>query len=171
MQGRGFNSFASNMIKISVNETEWSSLLARTRVLILYISIWKFDFGPETLPGLSRNGPLATSISNEYIAVRYLQKQQMLKVLTLHCKHKMIFNGLRKITSNGVPSSACKAFLLLSSLFAALAFLFGFLLSFCIAALSLGVFFLQENGWFVFIIFIRCLWLPSIFPASEPFPA
>ena len=57
MQGRGFNSFASNMTKLSVNETEWSSLLARTRVLIVYISIWKFDFGPETLPGLSRNGP------------------------------------------------------------------------------------------------------------------
>ena len=44
------------MIKQSVNETEWSSLLARTLTLILYISIWKFDFGPETLPGLSRNG-------------------------------------------------------------------------------------------------------------------
>ena len=57
MQGRGFNSFASNMIKLSVNETKWSSLLARTRALILYISIWKFDFGPEKLPGLSRNGP------------------------------------------------------------------------------------------------------------------
>ena len=57
MKGRGFNSFASNMIKQSVNETEWSSLLARTLTLILYISIRKFDFGPETLPGLSRNGP------------------------------------------------------------------------------------------------------------------
>ena len=45
------------MIKQSVNETEWSSLLARTLTLILYISIRKFDFGPETLPGLSRNGP------------------------------------------------------------------------------------------------------------------
>ena len=59
MQDRGFNSFASNMIKLSVNETKWSSLLARTRALILYISIWKFDFGPEMLPGLSRNGPQA----------------------------------------------------------------------------------------------------------------
>ena len=39
MQDRGFNSFASNMIKLSVNETKWSSLLARTRALILYISI------------------------------------------------------------------------------------------------------------------------------------
>ena len=57
MQGKGFNSFASNMIKLSVSETKWSCLLARTRALILYISIWKFDFGPETLPGLSRNGP------------------------------------------------------------------------------------------------------------------
>ena len=47
------------MTKLSVSETKWSSLLARTRALILYISIWKFDFGPEKLPGLSRNGPLA----------------------------------------------------------------------------------------------------------------
>ena len=57
MQDRGFNSFASNMIKLSVNETKWSSLLARTSALILYISIRKFDFEPEKLPGLSRNGP------------------------------------------------------------------------------------------------------------------
>ena len=39
IKDRGFNSFASNMIKLSVNETKWSSLLARTRALILYISI------------------------------------------------------------------------------------------------------------------------------------
>ena len=62
MQGRGFSSFASNMIKLSVNETEWSSLLARTRALILYISIWKFDYGPETLSGLSRNGSLGLNV-------------------------------------------------------------------------------------------------------------
>ena len=64
MQDRGFNSFASNMIKLSVNETKWSSLLARTCALILYISIWKFDFGPEKLPGLSRNGPLCSDASS-----------------------------------------------------------------------------------------------------------
>ena len=58
MQGRSFSRVASNMIKLSVNETERSSLLARTRALILYISIWKFDFGPEKLPGPSRNGLL-----------------------------------------------------------------------------------------------------------------
>ena len=57
IKDRGFNSFASNMIKLSVNETKWSSLLARTGALILYILIWIFDFGPEKLPGLSRNGP------------------------------------------------------------------------------------------------------------------
>ena len=31
--------FASSMIKLSVSVTEWSSLLARTGALILYISI------------------------------------------------------------------------------------------------------------------------------------
>ena len=34
-----FNSFASNKIKPSVNETNWSSLPARTCALILFISI------------------------------------------------------------------------------------------------------------------------------------
>ena len=35
MQDRSFNSFASNMIKLSVNETKWSILLARTSALFL----------------------------------------------------------------------------------------------------------------------------------------
>ena len=52
------------MIKLSVNETKWSSLLARTCTLILYISIWIFDFGPVKLPGLSRNGPLVPERPN-----------------------------------------------------------------------------------------------------------
>ena len=42
------------MIKLSANETKWSSLLARTHAFILYISISIFDFGPEKLPGLKR---------------------------------------------------------------------------------------------------------------------
>ena len=46
------------MIKLSVNETKWSSLQARTGAPIIYISILIFDFGPEKLPGLWRNGPL-----------------------------------------------------------------------------------------------------------------
>ena len=55
------------MIKLSVNETKWSSFLARTRALILYISIWIFDFGPEKLPGLSRNGPQESYVSIAWI--------------------------------------------------------------------------------------------------------
>ena len=39
MEDGGFNSFATNMIKLSVSETKWSSLLARTGAFILYISI------------------------------------------------------------------------------------------------------------------------------------
>ena len=39
------------MIKLSGSETKWSNLLARTRVLILYISILIFDFGPEKPTG------------------------------------------------------------------------------------------------------------------------
>ena len=42
------------MIKLSANETKWSSLLARTHAFILYISISIFDFGPEKLPGVKR---------------------------------------------------------------------------------------------------------------------
>ena len=51
------------MIKLSVNETKWSSFLARTRALTLFISTWIFDFGPEKLPGLSRNGPQGTKMA------------------------------------------------------------------------------------------------------------
>ena len=43
MQDRSFNSFASNMIKLSVNETKWSILLARTGALIFFyfdLNIW-----------------------------------------------------------------------------------------------------------------------------------
>ena len=57
------------MIKLSVNETKWSSLLARTRALILYISIWTFDFGPEKLPGLSRNGPWTCTLEAPQVQV------------------------------------------------------------------------------------------------------
>ena len=39
MQGRGFNSFASNMIKLSVNETEWSSQNPRSYPLYFDLKI------------------------------------------------------------------------------------------------------------------------------------
>ena len=58
------------MIKLSVNETKWSSLLARTSALTLYISIWIFDFGPVKLPGLWRNGPLGQNYWNLWLACK-----------------------------------------------------------------------------------------------------
>ena len=57
------------MIKLSVNETKWSSLLARTSALILFISIWIFDFGPVKLPGLSRNRSLWRQLFERWIAL------------------------------------------------------------------------------------------------------
>ena len=39
IKDRGYSGFAFKMIKLSVNETKWSSFLARTRALILFISI------------------------------------------------------------------------------------------------------------------------------------
>ena len=39
MEDEGFNSFATNTIKLSVSETKWSSLLARTGAFVLYMSI------------------------------------------------------------------------------------------------------------------------------------
>ena len=44
------------MITLSGNETKWSSLLARTRALILFISIWIFDSGPEKLRDFRETG-------------------------------------------------------------------------------------------------------------------
>ena len=52
------------MIKLSVSETKWSSLLARTGALILYISIGKFDFGPESYRDFRETGPRSQIPSN-----------------------------------------------------------------------------------------------------------
>ena len=41
----------SYMIKLSVNETKWSILLARSLALILFVSVWIFDFGPKKVIG------------------------------------------------------------------------------------------------------------------------
>ena len=71
------------MIKLSVNETKWSSLLARTRALLLCISIWTFDFGPEKLPGRSRNGPLVTKSLKVGLKVPELQKCQIVTKVPL----------------------------------------------------------------------------------------
>ena len=48
IKDRGFNSFASNIIKLSANKTKWSSLLARTRALILIFRCEYLISGPKT---------------------------------------------------------------------------------------------------------------------------
>ena len=60
------------MIKLSVSKAKWNSLLARTRALILYISISIFDFGPEKLPALSRNGPQAPVVQTLDGAIHWI---------------------------------------------------------------------------------------------------
>ena len=45
------------MIKLSVNETKWSSLLAKTRALILYISIEELISGPNRYRDFRETGP------------------------------------------------------------------------------------------------------------------
>ena len=85
------------MIKLSINETKWNSLLARPRALILYISIWIFDFGPEKLPGLSRNGPLV------------LKRKKNL-ILRTTCENGLIDKAKRKFVnfnSQSLSESFC----------------------------------------------------------------
>ena len=77
MQDRGFNSLASDMIKLSVNETNCSSLLARTLAFIFDISILIFDFGPEKLPGRSINRPLGLNFPVNFARIASTNKQQM----------------------------------------------------------------------------------------------
>ena len=53
----------SHTIKLPVNETKWSILLARTRALILFISIWIFDFGPKKVIGTFKKRALGLIIA------------------------------------------------------------------------------------------------------------
>ena len=57
MQGRSFNSFASNMIKLSVNETKRSSLLARPTPLLLIFRFENLISGPKRYLGFRETGP------------------------------------------------------------------------------------------------------------------
>ena len=55
MQDRCFNGYADNMIKLSVNATQFE-------IVCLQASFRIFDFGPKKLPGPSRNGSLENSL-------------------------------------------------------------------------------------------------------------
>ena len=56
----GFKSFEYYTVKSLAKETKWTLLEFRTHPTFLEIYIWKSDFGPVKLPGLSRNGPLVS---------------------------------------------------------------------------------------------------------------
>ena len=77
MHDRGFNSLASDMTKLSVNETNYSSLLARTLAFIFDISILIFDFGPEKLPGLSINRPQGLTFPVNFARIAPTNKRQI----------------------------------------------------------------------------------------------
>ena len=103
MQDRSFNCFASNMIKLSANETKWSILLARTRALILFTSIWMYDFGPEKLSGLWRNAPgPAVSMSRNKIFCSFIYKAMGNKyylMRTWYIQVKFIWSSIAIVTS------------------------------------------------------------------------
>ena len=87
MQGRGFNSFASNRIKLSVNETEWSSLLARTRALILYIYSFRFEnliSDPKRYRGFRETGPWYLVVSTwrptEQMSIARVKRMEITRV-------------------------------------------------------------------------------------------
>ena len=54
MQDRAFHTFANDMIKLSVDKTKLTSLLARTRAFILQILISMFGFEPREVTGSCR---------------------------------------------------------------------------------------------------------------------
>ena len=52
-----FKSFENGTVKLLAKETKWASLEVRKQHTFLKNLISKYDTGPVTLPGLSRNGP------------------------------------------------------------------------------------------------------------------
>ena len=62
IQGQSFNNFENNKMKLSVNEAKFSTgLWTRNRAAIQQFLDFKFFFGPEKFPCLTKNVPLAAS--------------------------------------------------------------------------------------------------------------
>ena len=102
MQDRSFNSFASNMIQLSANETKWSILLARTRALILFTSIWIYDFGPEKLSGLWRNGPWPGCLhvkKQNILQLHNAMRNKYYQMRTWYIQVKFIWSSIAIVTS------------------------------------------------------------------------
>ena len=55
--GGSFKSFENGTVKLSAKEIKWNLLEVRRHPNFLKTYIWKYDFGPVKLPGLSRNRP------------------------------------------------------------------------------------------------------------------
>ena len=97
MQDRSFNSFASNMIKL---------LLARTRALILFTSIWIYDFGPEKLSGLWRNGPWPGCLhvkKQNILQLHNAMRNKYYQMRTWYIQVKFIWSSIAIVTSPIIP--------------------------------------------------------------------
>ena len=57
VQDRGFNSFESNMIKLSVNETKWSSCSPGPALLFFIFRFQYLISGPKSYQGIRETGP------------------------------------------------------------------------------------------------------------------
>ena len=57
-----FRRFENCTVKLSAKATKLTALEVRTHPTFLETLFSKYDFGPVKLPGLSRNGPLASDI-------------------------------------------------------------------------------------------------------------
>ena len=57
-----FKSFEDGAVKLSANETKWTSLEVIRHPTFLETLISKYNFRPVKLTGLSRNGPLVRSV-------------------------------------------------------------------------------------------------------------
>ena len=57
IKNRSFKRFENVTVKLSVKESKWTSLEAKTRHIFLDTLNSKHDFGPVKLSGLSKNGP------------------------------------------------------------------------------------------------------------------
>ena len=57
IQDQSLNSFENSTMKLAVNEAKLTVLWARNCATVQQVLILKFAWGPEKLPGLSRNEP------------------------------------------------------------------------------------------------------------------
>ena len=92
MQDRGFNSFASNMIKLSVNETKWSSFLSqdpRSYSFYFDLNIW---FRARKVSGTFEKRAPAGSLEKEAARCFYVLLVKYHGWIS--CKQRLHFRGM-----------------------------------------------------------------------------